>query len=113
MLCALCIVQCVVWSVQVHIQLQVQLQVKNVLYSVQCAVCSVLPVTGSLNKISLCIFFIFFLILAFQKDKLPDRFGPNTIDPIGFHKDDVINKRKLMFKKKVASKLIRLYTNVP
>ena len=35
--------------------------------------------------------------------KLPEGFGPRIIDPICFHKDGVINQRKLMFKKKSSS----------
>ena len=33
--------------------------------------------------------------------KIPEWFGPSTIDPTGFHKDGVINQRKLMLRKKV------------
>ena len=39
-------VQCVVGSIQVQFQVHLQVQVQCVVYTVQCAVCSVLPTAG-------------------------------------------------------------------
>ena len=50
--CAVYSVQCVVWSVQVQVEVQVQVQVQYVVYTVQCAVCSVLLRFKSSNRMS-------------------------------------------------------------
>mgnify|MGYP006165000649 FL=1 len=52
--------------------MQVQVQVKCVLYSVQCAVCSVLPVTGE----DLALQIRFFKYFTYKKSLEPKEYKP-------------------------------------
>ena len=64
--CVVCTVQCSMCSMKCRGADSGAGTGSGAVYTVQCAVCSVLPVRGTLNKISLTK--LIFFILAFQKN---------------------------------------------